>query len=156
MRNFTTVQLNFLKNRIRAFEDEKLESYLDSKNIWTIGVGHNLTRDNLFKKFGWDGGASTLTITKKQSDDLLSEDLGNCIKELKNNIKFFDDLAFAKQVVLIDMCFHMGLPKLLEFKKMLRAMEEKDFEKAAKELLDSDYARGFKNRSRANKELMLR
>ena len=41
---------------------------------------------------------------------------------------------------LIDICFNMGLPRLLKFEKSLTAMSIGDYDRAADEFLDSRWA----------------
>jgi lysozyme len=42
---------------------------------------------------------------------------------------------------MINLCFNLGITKLLTFKKALAAMEQEDFELAAEEFLDSKWAK---------------
>ena len=52
------------------------------------------------------------------------------------------------------MHYNLGLSKLLGFEKMLDAIDQIDFEKAAVELLDSRYAQQVKRRALANASLL--
>jgi lysozyme len=80
----------------------------------------------------------------------LANDIKQCIKELKGIMNRFDDLPEKAQLVLIDMCYNLGLSKLLNFENMLDAIDAKDWEKASAELLDSRYAAQVKRRARIN------
>ena len=42
--------------------------------------------------------------------------------------------------MIIEMIFHLGLPRFLGFKKMIQALREDDYSKAAIEMLDSKWA----------------
>ena len=44
------------------------------------------------------------------------------------------------QEALVNLCFNMGIPRLMQFKKTLAYIQEGDYKKAANELLDSRYA----------------
>ena len=70
-----------------------------------------------------------------------------CQDELINNISWFYQLDDERQYALLDMCFNMGISRLLKFKKMLNAMFIGDFKGAAKECLNSKYARDVKKRA---------
>ena len=43
--------------------------------------------------------------------------------------------------IIVDMAFNLGVPRLSNFKKMWAAIHENNFEEAAKEMLDSRWAR---------------
>ena len=48
---------------------------------------------------------------------------------------------------MIDMCFNMGLPRLSKFKNSLAAMKNGDYDIAALEFLDSNWAKQVGSRS---------
>jgi len=58
-----------------------------------------------------------------------------------------EDLDSVRQLVLMDMAFNMGVPRLRKFKKMWNAIHENKFDVAAKEMLDSRWAIQVKSRS---------
>ena len=60
------------------------------------------------------------------------------------NKKEWDDNA---KIVVTDMMFNMGLPRLKGFTKFLKAMELGDYETAANEMLDSLWAKQVKGRA---------
>jgi lysozyme len=65
------------------------------------------------------------------------------------------NLPEPAQIVLVDMCFNMGISRLLNFRNMIKAMEQDDWDKAADELLDSKYAAQTKRRARMNASLLI-
>ena len=67
---------------------------------------------------------------------------------LDRNIPFWQSMPYNVRLVLADMCFNLGIKRLCRFTKMLEAMEERDFELAGEELLDSTYAVQVKETSR--------
>ena len=52
-----------------------------------------------------------------------------------------------RQNVLMDMCFNLGTAGLLKFKAMLAAVEARDFDRAADEMLNSAWARQVRGRA---------
>ena len=52
----------------------------------------------------------------------------------------YDGLSSNRKAVVVDMTQNLGQPKLKQFKKFIAALEKKDYEKAAYEALDSNYA----------------
>ena len=57
------------------------------------------------------------------------------------------DIDPVRRAVMIDMLFNIGLPKLLGFKRMFKAVKAKDYTRAADEMLDSKWAGQVKTRA---------
>ena len=116
----------------RQFEGLRLKPYTCPSGQLTIGYGHNLE----------DNG-----ITREMAEDMLYLDLEVANMECYASIPSYAVLDDARRFVLLDMCFNMGIKKLLTFKKMLAALDKRDFLEAKKQLLDSKYARQVGNRA---------
>tara|TARA_R110002167_G_scaffold19341_2_gene71521 strand:+ start:8592 stop:9008 length:417 start_codon:yes stop_codon:yes gene_type:complete len=91
----------------------------------TIGYGRNIE----------DNG-----ITREEAEMLLRNDIQSTRGELSFAFDWFILMPDAKQGVLINMCFNLGLTRLLKFKKMLAALEVKDYKEASIQMLDSKWA----------------
>lgn len=117
----------------KILDDMALKEGFSSKPYYcpagklTIGFGTNL-----------DDG-----ITKQQAKLLAQNDILNIKLELEDNLIFFNDLDEVRQSVLVRMAYNMGVPKLLKFKQTLKFIENKEFEKASIEMLDSKWHRDF-------------
>ena len=129
-----------LKEMLIKNEGMKLHPYKCTANKTTIGVGRNLT----------DNG-----ITSAEAEQMLANDMDNVFADLDRNIPFWQSLPYNVRLVLCDMCFNLGIKRLCKFTKMLEAMEERDFELAAEELLDSTYAVQVKKRADRNYRLVI-
>ena len=133
-------------NRVQLIEELKrdegvvLSLYQCSAGKNTIGVGRNLD----------DRG-----ITEDESDYLLSNDIDLCVEELEGTFPWFTTLSDARQRVMVNMCFNLGLSRLLGFEKFLAAMEAGDWETAGIEMLDSKWAVQVGNRSERLKDLVV-
>lgn len=128
-------------NRLILHEGLKLNPYKDTKGLLTIGIGRCIetnpfTYEEIKAVGDWQNG-----ITRNAAYMLCKNDIIRCINELKKNISFFEKLDQERQYVLIDMCFNMGINKLLCFKKMLSALGIGNYNKAAEEILNSSYAK---------------
>lgn len=104
----------------------------DIKGDCTIAYGRNLTQRGL---------------SEEEADFLLMNDIRRFHSELKNEFDFFDGLSVARQDVLIEMAYNMGMNSLLEFDKMIEALRHSDYKKASKEMIDSDWGTTHPNRS---------
>ena len=133
-------------NRVQLIEELKrdegvvLTLYKCSAGKNTIGVGRNVD----------DRG-----ITEDESDYLLGNDIDLCVDELENNFTWYKNLSDARQRVLVNMCFNLGLTRLLGFKKFLAALEAEDWDRAAEEMLDSKWAVQVGPRSTRLRDLLL-
>lgn len=125
----------------------------------TIGYGHNLENGSMGKAatnnyLGVDIGNG---ISEEQATQLLKHDLDAVKSDIMNDKRLgplFQKLDDERQYVLLDLCFNMGPRKVKEFNKMLTALENGDYERASKELLNSRYARQTGDRARKNAECL--
>ena len=101
-----------------------LKPYRDTVGKLTIGYGRNL---------------DDVGIEPEEADWMLDHDIAIRIGALHARLRWFDQVDPVRQRVLINMAF-MGVEKLLGFHKMLAALMVRDYETAARELLDSKYA----------------
>lgn len=95
-------------------------------------------------------------ISKAASDFIFKEDIAKAEADLKQHLPdIYNSLDANRQVALLDLCFNMGVFGLLKFKKMLAALREKNYELAAKELMNSAYAKQVPVRAKENKNVIL-
>lgn len=105
-------------------EGMRLKPYRDTVGKLTIGVGRNLD----------DNG-----ISEDEALVMLKNDIDQAFDEL-SQFDWFNSLKPVKQDALVNMCFNLGLPRLLSFKRMIAALEVGDYQTAADEALDSKWA----------------
>lgn len=146
-------------DKIKSEEGLELEQYICSEGHPTIGYGTKLPLTNeeceLLSKYR---GVEFIDknpekIYEKEAEILLKNRLEPTIQGL-NDTKVFLKAPNNVRIVLIDMAYQMGINGLRKFKKMLKAIEEKNFGIASEELLDSRYAKQSENRANRNAELI--
>ena len=99
--------------------------YVDTTNNTTIGYGRNLTGKG---------------ISDDEALMLLTNDIKEATERAKAFITNFYSHNTERQFVLIEMAFNLrGFEKFIKFKE---AFESKDYDKAARELLNSKAASG--------------
>lgn len=128
-------------NRLILHEGLRLKPYYCTAGRQTIGIGRNLDDNPLNTEEkrvcgDWEHG-----ITREMAYYLCRNDIDRCVKECKNNIPFYEVLDSERQYALLDMCFNLGIKRLLGFKKMLAALGVGNWEEASRQCLDSKYAR---------------
>lgn len=106
-------------------EGLRLKPYLDSVGILTIGYGRNL---------------HDVGISKAEAEALLRADVEVAEAELDRVLPWWRDLPEPAARGLQNMVFNLGLPRLLKFSRMLAALKSGDYEAAAVESLDSEWA----------------
>ena len=121
-----------LRNTLIRHEGLKLTPYKCTAGKWTLGVGRNIE----------DRGISKVTAMQ-----MLDEDIELCLNELIERLDYFETLPTEVQETLVNLCFNMGISRLMKFQLMLGAIQAGQYELAAKELLDSRYARQVGKRS---------
>ena len=119
-----------------------LTVYQDTLGIDTIGIGRNL-KDRGISKEELDhmdipnmDAVYEHGITEEDAVYLATNDVQIVEKELCQAHSCVDSLDAVRQLVLMDMAFNMGVPRLKKFKKMWAAIYDNDFATAAKEMLD--------------------
>ncbi len=122
--------IDLLKKMLILDEGKKNKAYQDTEGIWTIGVGRNLE----------DPGLSDQEIMV-----LLDNDITKRLVDARIH-SVIKDLDPVRQCVIVNMAF-MGIRKLMDFKNMLAALKEHDYDRAAIEMLDSKWADQVKSRS---------
>lgn len=120
-------------DQLRRDEGESSTCYQDHLGNWTIGVG---------RLIGKGGGLRPDEISL-----LLNNDIQSRREALDKMLPFFSKLSPARQGVLINMAFNMGVAGLFKFKKMLQHVEDGHWGLAAKEMLDSNWARQVPKRA---------
>ena len=108
----------------KKYEGLNLQPYTCPAGHLTIGYGHNLENG----------------ITLEVAELLLKSDMAVAKMEVGRSLPWSNRLDEVRQFVLVDMCFNMGLKKLLTFKKMLAALEKGYYERASYEMLNSRWA----------------
>ena len=142
-----------LIKKLIAAEGLRLQVYKDTLGIDTIGIGRNLEDRGITKEELNDLDIPTIEhvyeygITEADAVYLAENDVQIVEEELVRAHPCVDRLDSVRQLILIDMAFNMGVPRLCKFKKMWAAVECGDYPTAAKEMLDSRWAKQVKGRA---------
>lgn len=119
-------RMSELEQQLIRHEGLRDKPYEDSVGVLTIGVGHNME-------------------THPVAQDIIMRWLREDIEEAKNGLfqsfPFVATVERVRQEVFINMSFNLGITRLRGFKKMWAAVERGDWEIAAKEMIDSKWAR---------------
>ena len=143
---------DFIKKLV-AHEGLRLEVYQDTLGIDTIGIGRNLEDRGITEQELSDLDIPSIEhvyeygITEADAVYLATNDVQIVETELVRAHPCVDKLDSVRQLILMDMAFNMGVPRLCKFKNMWTAIHNEDFITAAKEMLDSRWANQVKSRA---------
>lgn len=121
-----------VKERIKEHEGFRDTVYLDSLGKRTVGYGHLCVEDH------WEDGKK---YDKEYLDEIFDKDFQNAADQCEDLCNDYElELPETITDVLIEMIFQLGIGNVMKFKKMIAALQEKDFETASLEMLDSRWA----------------
>tara|TARA_R110002012_G_scaffold36724_2_gene103672 strand:+ start:1199 stop:1678 length:480 start_codon:yes stop_codon:yes gene_type:complete len=149
-----------LTDMLLVHEGCVLTVYQDSLGIDTIGIGRNIEHRGITDKelsyMGYYDISEVYTkgITEDDARHLLENDISIVERELFEAHPCVEFLSDNRIVVLLNMAFNLGIPRLNMFKKMWAEIEEEDFDTASLEMLDSRWAKQVKGRATELSEIM--
>lgn len=138
-----------IKEDLVRHEGYVTEIYLCSENYPTFGIGHMVTENDM--EHTWPVGTP---VTDERILQVFHDDCKVAIADaelLVNNLSDHPDFVSR---VLVNMAFNIGRPRLSKFKKMLAAIEAKDYNLAAEEMMDSKWYHQVGRRSKELVEIM--
>ncbi len=127
-----------LKEMITRHEADRLKRYRCPAGHWTIGRGWNMDAHPLppdiasYERIHGD-------ITQEMSDRLLDISIETATKQCQSLYMGFDGYPEARRFALIDFVFNVGVGTALKFRKMRAAISMQDWNRAADEMVDSDW-----------------
>jgi lysozyme len=123
---------DIVRAQLRIDEGVKDRIYRDTRGILTLGVGHNV---------------EAKPLPAKVIDLLLECDIDDAERDARSLVLTFDELSPARQAVLVNLAFNLGRTRLAGFRHFLTAVAAGDWETAAREMLDSDWAHEVHDRA---------
>jgi lysozyme len=122
-----------LQDEIANDEGVVYETYHCSLGHLTGGIGHLITE---WDEEYYDKPVGT-RVPHEQVNDWFSRDIAITLNDCKDIFPDFDDLPSEAQLVIANMCFQLGRPRLSKFKNFIAAVNDRDWMKAADEMEDS-------------------
>lgn len=118
-----------LTRQLGGDEGRRSKVYKDSLGFDTIGIGRLVDAHKA-------GGG----LRNSEMDLMLSNDIEDRVVSLSKQLPWMLWLSEARQGVLLNMSFQLGVDGLLGFKNTLQMIKEGNFEAAAKGMLQSKWA----------------
>jgi lysozyme len=136
--------MNIDKLREELKEDEgcKYEIYLDHLGLPTHGIGHLITEwDEEYEK------PVGTPVSEERVNNCFQSDVHVTINECKKLYDTFDDLPEEVQLILCNMMFNMGRPRLSKFLKLNDAIANENWLEASIQMEDSRWHKQVTNRA---------
>lgn len=134
-----------VRQRMQRWEGRRYVAYWDPiGKVWTNGIGH--AGPDVHEGDVWDD---------QKIDDEFDADWAKAGNGVMTHWPWAASLNDARQFVLINMAFQLGVHGLAEFVHALTAIKIGNWEVAKREMLDSDWARETPSRADAMAEQML-
>ena len=131
-----------LREEIAVDEGVKYEIYLDHLGLPTFGIGHLVRDDD--PEFGQPVGTA---VSEDRVNECFDKDVEIVIDDCRQLYEDFDDLPSEAQLIIANMMFNMGRPRLSKFKGMKAGVDARDWNAAADEMVDSRWYNQVTNRA---------
>ena len=130
----TGAEVKNIKDQLKIDEGYRDVIYLDSENLKTFGIGHLVTDADPEKN-----EPISTKVSKARIDQAFTDDVQTAITSLKQVFPSVIGWPSEVKQILVNMIFNLGATRLKKFKKFGEALERKDWDKAADEMVDSKW-----------------
>ena len=131
-----------LRADLERDEGVKHEIYLDHLGLPTFGIGHLVREED--PEYGWDVGEP---VSDNRVAEAFESDIQITIDDCEKLYPDFYELPEEAQLIIANMCFNLGYPRLSKFKGMKAGVDARDWNAAADEMVDSRWYRQVTNRA---------
>jgi len=129
------MNIEALREQLKVDEGVKYEIYKDHLGYPTFGIGHLITEDD--PEHGEPDGTE---ISEDRVNEVFESDVATFVSEAKILFPDLDELPDVAQQVIVNMAFNMGRPRLSKFKNFIAGVNDRDWTRAAEEMMDSRWA----------------
>lgn len=130
-----------LIEQLKRHEGYRRQSYRCTAGKLTIGYGYNLSANPLKLSSLEIYHAQLVGMGEHEAERLLKLMISKITDQLEEALPVINRIDHVRQDILINMAYNMGMVGLLKFKKMIAALEKKDYRKVSIEMLDSEWAK---------------
>ena len=123
-----------LREELKRDEGCVYSVYLDHLNLPTTGIGHLINE--------WDeeyGKPVGTPVSEERVNELFDKDIQITIDDCEQLFGNFQDLPEEVQQILANMMFNLGRPRLSKFRKLCKAVAERNWKECAIQMEDSKW-----------------
>jgi len=136
------MNLDKLQQELAEDEGCKYEIYNDHLGYATFGIGHLVTDSDL--EYGQEIGTK---VSKERVDECFKADIEITIEDCNILYSNFNDIPEEAQLILANMMFNLGRPRLSKFVNLKLAVDSEDWMEASVQMMDSKWAKQVPNRA---------
>ena len=128
------MNIDELREEIATDEGKVMSVDLDHLNLPTLGIGHLINE--------WDeeyGKPVGTPVSEERVNELFDKDIQITIDECEQLFGNFQDLPEQVQQILANMMFNLGRPRLSKFRKLCKAVAERNWKECAIQMEDSKW-----------------
>jgi lysozyme len=131
-----------LKEELTLDEGCEFKLYNDHLGYKTFGVGHLVTKDD--PEFEMEIGEE---VSEERVNECFIKDIEKVIEDCHILYEYFNELPEDAQLIIANMMFNLGRPRLSKFVKMKEAVNEANWIEAAIQMEDSRWYKQVPNRA---------
>ena len=131
-----------LRKELEMDEGVKYEIYKDHLGYPTFGIGHLVIDSD--PEHGQEIGTP---VSEDRVIEAFDEDVQIVLSDCERLYNDFNVLPEECQMIIANMMFNMGRPRLSKFKGMKAGVDAQDWNKAADEMIDSNWYKQVPNRA---------
>ena len=143
------MDIEILKQELTEDEGCKYEIYLDHLGYKTFGIGHLCKATD---------PENDLEVGSEVSEERVNECFLNDIEKVIEDCTILYDNFYTlpddAQLIIANMMFNLGRPRLSNFVRMRKAVDEGNYKEAKYQMLDSKWAKQVPNRAERLSERM--
>ena len=128
------MNIDKLRKEIAYDEGSVNKIYLDHLSLPTFGIGHLVLASD--PEHGQEVGTP---VSEDRCNSAFDNDVKTVLADCERLYSDFDDLPEEVQLIIANMMFNMGRPRLSKFKGMKRGVDARDWNAAADEMVDSNW-----------------
>jgi len=136
------MNIDQLRKELEVDEGVKYEIYNDHLGYPTFGIGHLVLDTD--PEYGEEVGTP---VSEDRVAEAFDKDVEIVIDDCERLYPDFDELPEECKLIIANMMFNMGRPRLSKFKGMKAGVDSQDWNKAADEMIDSAWYRQVPNRA---------
>ena len=136
------MDLDQLREELTEDEGCKYEIYLDHLGYPTFGIGHLVRESD--PEHGEEIGTS---VSEDRVIEAFESDIETVLSDCETLYPNFNSLPEEAQLIIANMMFNLGYPRLSKFKGMKRGVDSEDWNAAADEMVDSRWYKQVTNRA---------
>lgn len=137
--------MSLIRDVLEVEEGWRDKPYLCSEGYPTVGYGFKIGPK------GVDIRNYQFTLPRSAGDRWLDDLIQMLRFELHSRLSGLNE---ARQAVILSMCYQMGINGCMAFSRMWAAIDQRDYQAAAVEMMDSRWAKQTQSRARRHRDVM--